>query len=179
MVWTPAHAAEFLDFIADDEYAAFWRIKMFRGPRRGELCGLAWTEVDEDFQWIQITSQLTEVDYEVEEGPLKTAAGFRIVALDERCGTALRAHHLAQGKARLEWGDAWVDSRLVFTESNGAPVHPSKMTDRFEVLVATSGLPPIRLHDLRHLAAVLAFAAGTEMKVIQDMLWARVTVGHQ
>ena len=170
MVWTPAQAAEFLDFSAEDEFAAFWRVKMFRGLRRGEMCGLAWTEVDEDYQWMQVITQLTEVDYEVEEGPPKTAAGFRIVALDARSGKALQAHRLAQNKARLEWGDAWIDSGLVFTEANGAPLRPSRMTDRFEALVAASGLPPIRLHDLRHLAAVLALAAGTDMKVIQDML---------
>jgi integrase len=170
MVWTPEQAAAFLDFTAEDEFAAFWRVKMFRGPRRGEMCGLGWTEVDENYRWMQITTQLTEVDYEIEEGPPKTAAGFRIVALDERSGQALRAHRLAQNKARLQWGGAWVESGLVFTEANGAPLRPSKMTDRFESLVAASGLPPIRLHDLRHQAAVLALAAGTDMKVIQDML---------
>lgn len=31
-------------------------------------------------------------------------------------------------------------------------------------------LPPIRLHDLRHGAATLALAAGTDMKVISAML---------
>jgi peptidoglycan hydrolase-like protein with peptidoglycan-binding domain len=31
-------------------------------------------------------------------------------------------------------------------------------------------LPPIRLHDLRHGAATLALAAGTDMKVISEML---------
>ena len=33
-----------------------------------------------------------------------------------------------------------------------------------------AGLPPIRLHDLRHGAATIALAAGTEMKVVQEML---------
>ncbi len=31
-------------------------------------------------------------------------------------------------------------------------------------------LPPIRLHDLRHLAATLALTAGVEMKVVSEML---------
>src|SRR5215470_9804826 len=31
-------------------------------------------------------------------------------------------------------------------------------------------LPPIRLHDLRHLAATLALTAGVEMKVVSQML---------
>ncbi|WP_373684409.1 tyrosine-type recombinase/integrase [Micromonospora thermarum] len=44
------------------------------------------------------------------------------------------------------------------------------MSDYFDRLVRKAGLPPIRLHDLRHGAATIALAAGTEMKVVQDML---------
>ncbi|WP_394367751.1 tyrosine-type recombinase/integrase [Nonomuraea phyllanthi] len=38
--------------------------------------------------------------------------------------------------------------------------------------MAASGLPPVRLHDLRHGAATLALASGTELKVVQS------TLGH-
>ena len=41
---------------------------------------------------------------------------------------------------------------------------------RFTRLAAREGLPPVRLHDLRHGAATLALAAGTDLKVIQAML---------
>jgi len=34
----------------------------------------------------------------------------------------------------------------------------------------TPGLPPIRLHDLRHGATSLALSAGVELKVVQEML---------
>ncbi|WP_018809196.1 tyrosine-type recombinase/integrase [Salinispora arenicola] len=44
------------------------------------------------------------------------------------------------------------------------------MSDYFERLVRKAGLPPIRLRDLRHGAATIALAAGTEMKAVQDML---------
>jgi hypothetical protein len=36
--------------------------------------------------------------------------------------------------------------------------------------MAAAGLPPIRLHDLRHGAATLAHLAGTDLKTIQDQL---------
>ncbi|WP_431932930.1 tyrosine-type recombinase/integrase [Nonomuraea jabiensis] len=36
--------------------------------------------------------------------------------------------------------------------------------------MTASGLPPIRLHDLRHDAATLALAAHTDLKVVQAML---------
>ena len=44
------------------------------------------------------------------------------------------------------------------------------MTEHFQFLIRQAGLPPIRLHDLRHGAATLALAAGVEMKVVQAML---------
>jgi hypothetical protein len=37
-------------------------------------------------------------------------------------------------------------------------------------LVTAAGLPPVRLHDLRHGAATLAHLAGTDLKTIQDQL---------
>jgi integrase len=40
----------------------------------------------------------------------------------------------------------------------------------FRKLVAGSGLPPVTLHGLRHGAATLALAAGTDLKVVQDQL---------
>jgi Phage integrase family len=40
----------------------------------------------------------------------------------------------------------------------------------FEQLAYLAGLPPIRLHDLRHGAATLLLAAGHDMKVVQETL---------
>ncbi|WP_207946712.1 hypothetical protein [Actinomadura sp. 7K507] len=34
-----------------------------------------------------------------------------------------------------------------------------------------AGLPPIRLHDLRHGAATFLLAVGYDMKVVQETLW--------
>jgi site-specific recombinase XerD len=44
------------------------------------------------------------------------------------------------------------------------------VTHRFHRLVVQSGLPPVRLHYLRHGAATLALAAGADLRTIQDML---------
>lgn len=40
----------------------------------------------------------------------------------------------------------------------------------FAKLLARSGLPPIRLHDLRHGAATLALSVGADLKVVSAML---------
>lgn len=83
---------------------------------------------------------------------------------------ALRQHRARQQRAKREWGEAWIDSGRVFTRANGSWVQPDWLTDHFDRLVRRSGLPPIRLHDLRHGAATLALAAGVDMKVVQEML---------
>lgn len=68
-------------------------------------------------------------------------------------------------------GDAWIDQTgLLFTEPDGTPLHPANITDIFVALVAEAGLPPIRLHDLRHGAATLALTADVDIKVVQVML---------
>jgi hypothetical protein len=93
-----------------------------------------------------------------------------VVSLDTDTTTVLRAHRARQNRARLALGDAWVDSGLVFTDTDGSPPHPAVITTRFEQLITEAGLPPIRLHDLRHGAATLTLATGADLKVVQDLL---------
>jgi len=58
----------------------------------------------------------------------------------------------------------------VFTDPHGAAVKPSHVTHRFSAAVRASGLPPVRLLDLRYGAATLALAAGVDLKTVQAML---------
>ncbi|MGE5289033.1 MAG: tyrosine-type recombinase/integrase [Micromonosporaceae bacterium] len=58
----------------------------------------------------------------------------------------------------------------VFARPGGGPYTPGYLTRRFARLVRREGLPPIRLHDLRHGAATLALAGGADLKVIRAML---------
>ena len=58
----------------------------------------------------------------------------------------------------------------MFTYADGRPIRPEYLTHRFRQICKELGLPPIRLHDLRHGAATLALASHTDLKVIQQML---------
>ncbi len=170
MVWLPAQTGEFLDFVADHRLYAKWHLMAFRGPRRGESCGLGWSETRLDAASLTVTTQLVQDGWEVEESITKSDAGFRVVPLDEETVRTLTAHRLRQQAEREKWGPAWQDTGRVFTNEDGSWLHPGKVTDMFERLVALSGLPPIRLHDLRHVAATLLLAAGADLKVVQELL---------
>ncbi|MFI9723664.1 alpha/beta hydrolase [Streptomyces sp. NPDC052396] len=50
-------------------------------------------------------------------------------------------------------------------ESDHEVPHHRHYFEYFERLVSAGGLPPIRLHDLRHGAATLMLAAGVDIKV--------------
>ena len=58
----------------------------------------------------------------------------------------------------------------MFTRPDGAPIHPDLITDWFRRLARGAGLPPIRLHDVRHSYATAALAAGIPAKVVSERL---------
>jgi len=80
------------------------------------------------------------------------------------------ARHVELLPARRPHAVVWTVSGYVFTGLGGDPLAPDRLTRHFRALTAAAGLPPIRLHDLRHGAATLALAAGVELKVVQDMM---------
>ncbi|MFF0445810.1 tyrosine-type recombinase/integrase [Streptomyces sp. NPDC004609] len=172
MVWTPAQTGAFLDSVAEDRLYAMWHLIAFRGLRRGEACGQPWSETNLDTHSLTVSSQLVQDGWAVETSEPKTDSGFRVIALDDDTVNVLKEHRERQDADREEWGTAWVETGMVFTQEDGTWLHPGKVTDLFERLVAASGLPPIRLHDLRHGAATLMLAAGIDVKIVSD------TLGH-
>ncbi|MFG2058511.1 tyrosine-type recombinase/integrase [Micromonospora sp. NPDC048930] len=172
-VWTPTQLAGFLDYVRDDNLFALWWLIALRGLRRGEAAGLRWTDVDLHAGQLSVVRQRTTAGYDVHEGPPKSAASRRTVALDQHTVRVLRQHRDRQRQrrgARAAIGKVWHDSGYVFTGPDGMPVHPGYLTQRMRLLVNRAGLPPIRLHDLRHGSATLARAAGADLKAVQDQL---------
>ncbi len=79
----------------------------------------------------------------------------------------LRTHRAAQDAERAALGDKYHDSGYVFTCLNGDPMAPDRLSRTLRRLSDQAGLPPVRLHDLRHGAATLA---GVDLRVVQEML---------
>ncbi|MFC8848538.1 MULTISPECIES: tyrosine-type recombinase/integrase [unclassified Micromonospora] len=172
-VWTPTQLAAFLDYVRDDGLFALWWLIALRGLRRGEAAGLRWSEVDLHAGQLSVVRQRTTAGYHVHEGPPKSATSRRSVALDQHTVRVLRQHRERQHQrrgTRAAIGKVWHDSGYVFTGPNGMPVHPGYLTQRLRLLVNRAGLPPIRLHDLRHGSATLAREAGADLKAVQDQL---------
>jgi hypothetical protein len=93
-----------------------------------------------------------------------------VIAPDRTTVAALAGHRDRQRAEAAACGPGYRDSGYVFTCLNGDPMAPDRLTRTFKKLAALAGLPPVRLHDLRHGAASLALSAGVELKVVQEML---------
>lgn len=165
MVWMPAHAGAFLDYLeaTGERLAPLFAVTMFCGFRRDEVLGLTWAEVD-----------LAEaVAYVIEtasgSGP-KSDAGTRVVPLPSPAVDALKAWRKVQAADRLAWGRDWPDDDRVFTREDGTGVPAQWTSTRFETLAYRAGLPPVRFHDLRHGTASLMKAAKVDSKFISAQL---------
>ena len=174
MVWTPAQAGAFLDHAENHDiilYPLFVLI-LHRGLRRGEACGIRDTDLDLDNAVATISQQVTTIGYRAITKKVKSEAGDRIIPLDKATVTALRAYAARKAGWRLLAGPTWPDTGRFFVKPDGQPWHPDTISFRFEHLLASSGLPPIRLHDLRHCAATYLRASGADLKTVQE------TLGH-
>lgn len=171
MVWTPEQTGAFLDFVRDDWLYDLWHSFIFLGPRRGEMCALPLREVNLADLWLRISAQIVEVAYRL-YGEAPKADSVRTLNLSEESAEVLGQGQARRGKARQEWSsaEAWVESDRFFTHENGEPLHPDWVSRRFKRLVELSGLPPVRLHDLRHISASLSLLQRNDIKVVQERL---------
>jgi integrase len=169
-VWTAGQTAQFLRQVHGHRLYALFHLVALRGLRRGEAAGLRWSDLELDAGTLTVSGQLQQLSGRMVAGPPKSDAGRRVIALDKTTIAALREHRLRQQAERAAVGTRWAGTGYVFTTQAGKPVGPDRMTRLFRKLVAASGLPPVTLHGLRHGAATLALAAGTDLKIVQDQL---------
>ncbi|MFD7450416.1 tyrosine-type recombinase/integrase [Kitasatospora sp. NPDC059827] len=172
MVWTPEQAGQFLDGIEGDWLRAFWHLAIFRGLRRGEAAGFEWSKANLETAVITVDWQVVTVGGKP-LGKKPKADSERTLALDSHTLQEMRDHRDRMAEARrdaAEAGRAWPVTDKVFVREDGSEINPDYLTDRFELLCKKLGLPPVRLHDLRHLAATLLLGAGADLKVVQEVL---------
>lgn len=123
-------------------------------------CGLRWGETSElrrrdvpaDCSVLRVRRAVTYRAGEFHVGEPKTAAGVRDVAVPPHVRTILKAHlknHVAKG----------TDS-LLFPGNDGKHLRGDQYRTHWEKARAAIGKPNFRVHDLRHVGAVLAAQSG-------------------
>lgn len=170
-VWTSDELRNFTASTSQHRLAAIWALLATTGMRRGEVLGLRWSDVNLDAGTLTIRSTRIRFGTTTATSAPKTARGNRTIALGSKSCAALRAWKRAQASERLACGPAWQDVEgLVVTNADGSPPNPEAFSNLFHKLARNAGLPPIRLHDVRHSYATAALAAGVPVKVVSQRI---------
>jgi integrase len=119
---------------------------------------------------LAIRRALVAAGYEVHWSEPKTERSRRSLARDPVTLEVLRAHRARQAEEKIALGPDYEDHDLVFAREDGQPMHPERLSKLFGASVKAAGLPPIRLHDLRHTHATLALQAGVHPKIVSERL---------
>ncbi len=175
LVLTAEQVAALRDATRGHRLEAFYALALSTAMRCGELLGLRWQDVEwtdgrvsveRNMQWIPTAALATASSVATTPGgasassPLKTVRSRRHIPVGARTMDALREHRQRQVAERLAAGARWDDHDLVFCRRDGKPALAGVVRKAHNRILADAGLPPVRLHDLRHTAATLLLASG-------------------
>ena len=159
--WTPAQAARFIAYTADDPLGLLYRVMVLGGGRRSEVCGFRWDGADLEVPYtdpetgeprlgavLPVRRVLIQLGGKLhEEATAKTKTGDRLVFLDHGTAELLRAHKETQDLERQFAGEAWQDNDLIFCQGDGRPWLPDHVSKKLKRLAAKAGVPVIKLHE--------------------------------
>lgn len=150
--WSKAQTRAYVAAIRGHKHQLAWLLAVGMGLRRGEICGLRWSDVDLRARIIHVHNQRVRLaDGRLIDQPPKSDAGTRDLPIPKPICEAFRR--------KYQWGDGYV-----------VPITPSALDAAHRTLLRRLDLPYIRLHDLRHTMATNAVRNGAAIRVLADVL---------
>ena len=160
-VFTNEQINIFIDIVdRDEQWRDFFYTELTTGLRRGEICGLKWSDFDEVEGKLNINRSIQVKNGIVTEGETKTGKGKRSFYLPVSTANVLRER---KKKAENEW---------IFNDPirPDFPVAPPAAYRKMKELLEKANLPSIRFHDLRHTFATHALTSGVDAKTLSGIL---------
>ena len=156
------------------KYEVYFKIIIATGIRRGECCGLKWSDIDFTDNAIRIQRNAVKVQgEEVFVKPPKTMSGNRYVYFSDSLGSLLKDYkqfckeHLQVYESR----DLTDDTYLFRQTGTDLPMLPDTFSGRFRKILKQNGLPTsLTVHSLRHTTASLLIANGTDVATVASLL---------
>lgn len=180
--WNPSEVRKFLEAAKEEgiQAEAFYTLALGTGVRKGELCGLKWTDVDFKNNTVRVARTLQKPGADPVFGPPKNKQP-RTITVAPMIMKLLQKHKLHQNEVKMKNRKRYNDHGLVFAkewgelQSNrdglGNPVQMNNIGQRqFAKLIKKAGVKKIKFHGMRHTFVTLALANGTQPHVVQRML---------
>jgi len=170
---TPDEVRQLIELAAthDAQLSALLFVAASTGCRRGELCGLRWSDVDLETGQLVIRRAISDVPGQLEVRTTKTGRARRM-AIDPATVAILQTQ-----RARAELTSGAVSSSLdadayVWSQSpdHREPWRPGRVTAAFIRVREEAGLSSIRLHHLRHFSASVMLAGGVDVRTTAGRL---------
>ena len=152
----------FLEAIQCEPYwHDFFYVEVMTGLRRGEICGIKWSDIDFNEGTLCIKRSVsTKEGGGVSIGETKTDAGVRTIIMPPSVATLL-------WKKRSDAINEWVFPHYT---NPSDPLHPSSAYKKLKTLLKRLELPLLRFHDLRHTFATQATDGGVDPKTLAGIL---------
>ncbi len=151
-VWTGEQVRIFLDATAHTRYATLWRVLFATGLRRGEALGLTWADLDVTRGTVTVRRSLQSHSRSgaYHYGPPKTPRSRRTMSIDRGTIEQLGRWRAKQNAEFDKRGESVTSTDSIFTTASGDPMLPCVVSDAWRAAMKRTGLPRMRLHDIRH-----------------------------
>ena len=145
---------------ADEHWCDFFYTELTTGLRRGEICGLKWSDFDEAEGKLNISRSVDLRNGKIIVGETKTGKGKRKFYLPLSTANVLRE--------RKKYAvSEWIFADPICPE---LPIAPPAAYRKMKQLLKKAGLPDIRFHDLRHTFATNVLAGGMDIKTLSTII---------
>ena len=139
----------------------FFYTEITTGLRRGEICGLKWSDLDEAAGTLRVCRSVHAAPGgSIVVGETKTEKGTRTILLPAS------TLHVLKERRKTAMSE-WIFPSILEPEK---PVAPGSAYQRLKLILKEAGLPDIRFHDLRHTFATHAMRSGVDAKTLSGIL---------
>ena len=135
-------------------------VEIMTGLRKGELCGLKWSDIDFILGTMCIRRSVSKTKDGIVIGETKTDAGVRKIILPPSVIELLQ-------RKKQEATSEWIFPHYA---NPNEPMHPEVAYRKLKTILKNAGLPLIRFHDLRHTFATMALENGIDIKTLSSMI---------
>ncbi len=162
--------ALFMEVCGDNWLRDLFATAFSTGARRGELLGLAWSDVDFETAILTIRKSLEETSKGLR---IKETKGGKIRRLNLPNSTVVLLQNLRtrQAETRRMFGfDYHTDLDLVFCHPDGNYIRPSTVTKAARRIAKKAGLAGVSLHTMRHSHGSQLLSLGVPLPTVSKRL---------
>ena len=155
------------------KYETYFKLVLATGLRRGEACGLKWSDINWRKRTIHVQRGVVKLSHQesITKDP-KTTSGDRMVYLSKEMCQLLKAWRKECEWDRQQTANETVnEDDYLFRQPNGKPMNPCTFTYRFKLILKANNLPlNLNVHSLRHTNASLLIAQGVDVRTVASLL---------